>query len=76
MSTNGNCHYFWLPVVSIRFRRVVLPGPSSVLEAMEVWQARSAQRRRLAALDHRMLKDIGISSADAARECRKWFWQG
>jgi uncharacterized protein YjiS (DUF1127 family) len=75
MSTNENCHYFWLPTVSIRFRRVALPGPDQVVELVGLWQARSAQRHRLAALDDRMLKDIGISRADAAQESGKWFWQ-
>ena len=75
MGTNENCHYFLLPTVSIRFRRVPLPDPTRVFEVVDLWQARSAQRRRLAALEDRMLKDIGISRADAARESRKWFWQ-
>jgi uncharacterized protein YjiS (DUF1127 family) len=42
---------------------------------LQVWSERAAQRRRLAELDGRMLKDIGLSRADAARESGKWFWQ-
>lgn len=76
MGTNENCHYFLLPTVSIRFRRVPLPDPTRVFEVVDRWQARSAQRRRLAVLEDRMLKDIGLSRADADRESRKWFWQG
>ena len=33
------------------------------------------QRRALLALDERMLKDIGISRADALQEGRKPFWR-
>ena len=38
-------------------------------------QARAEQRRALAALDARLLKDIGIAPPDAARECGKPFWR-
>ena len=38
-------------------------------------QARAEQRRALAALDGRMLKDIGLTTGDAARESAKPFWQ-
>jgi uncharacterized protein YjiS (DUF1127 family) len=36
-------------------------------------QARS--RRLLQRLDDRMLRDVGLSRADVARECAKGFWQ-
>lgn len=39
------------------------------------WNQRRRQRMRLAALPDHMLKDIGISAADAAREAGKPFWQ-
>jgi uncharacterized protein YjiS (DUF1127 family) len=35
---------------------------------------RAAQRQMLAALDDRMLKDLGLSRADVQRECSKPFW--
>lgn len=38
------------------------------------WQQRAAERRHLAALDDRMLKDMGISRADVNRESTKPFW--
>ena len=38
------------------------------------WIERSRQRRMLATLDDHMLRDIGITRADAARECEKPFW--
>jgi uncharacterized protein YjiS (DUF1127 family) len=36
---------------------------------------RRRQRRLLLALDERMLRDVGISRADALREGGKPFWQ-
>jgi uncharacterized protein YjiS (DUF1127 family) len=36
---------------------------------------RSRQRRALAALDDRLLKDIGLSRADVERECSRPFWR-
>ena len=39
-------------------------------EAFEVWR----QRQALLALDDRILKDIGISRADAYREAARHFW--
>ena len=36
---------------------------------------RARQRRRLRALDDRMLRDIGVSRAAAWAEAQKWFWQ-
>ena len=38
------------------------------------WQARVRARGELAALDDRMLKDIGLTRADVYREYRKPFW--
>ena len=38
------------------------------------WQELAQQRRRLLSLDDRMLKDIGITRADAAREGARPFW--
>jgi uncharacterized protein YjiS (DUF1127 family) len=36
---------------------------------------RTAERHLLAALDDRMLKDIGLNRVDVEREIRKRFWQ-
>jgi uncharacterized protein YjiS (DUF1127 family) len=38
------------------------------------WHERSRQRRALLALNHRMLKDIGITRGEAEREGRRPFW--
>lgn len=38
------------------------------------WAARARQRRDLAELDAHLLKDIGLTSGEAAREAAKPFW--
>ena len=38
------------------------------------WHELTQQRRRLLALDDRMLKDIGITRAEATRESARPFW--
>ena len=45
--------------------------PDQVLMGLE----RARQRRQLARLDARMLRDIGVSRSAAFGETRKWFWQ-
>ena len=39
------------------------------------WYERSRQRRQLLSLDDQLLKDIGISRADAEAEANKPFWE-
>ncbi len=46
-----------------------------VVCALLTWQERANQRRNLASLDDRMLRDIGIDRAAARREAEKPFWQ-
>ena len=45
--------------------------------ALRLWRERTHQRRRLASLDERLLKDIGLTRADIddEDEVRKPFWQ-
>ena len=51
--------------------RGVLAG---MVETLLRWQELSMQRRRLLELDGHMLKDIGLSRADAVREAKRPFW--
>ena len=51
--------------------RAVLRG----IEILSLAMDRARQRRALAGLDDRMLKDIGISRYDVEREIRKRPWQ-
>jgi uncharacterized protein YjiS (DUF1127 family) len=45
------------------------------IEAVAIWLDRSRQRRRLGELDDRMLRDIGLTRADAWVEAEKPFWR-
>ena len=45
------------------------------LAAVERWLELRRQRRALLALDDNLLKDIGLSPADAWQEGRKPFWR-
>ncbi len=49
--------------------------PLAILQTLLVWQERDQQRRHLAALDDRLLSDVGISRADAVREAAVPFWR-
>lgn len=47
----------------------------ALLDLLGTWRERARQRRSLLTLDDRLLRDIGISRADAEGEGRKRFWQ-
>lgn len=38
------------------------------------WQIRARERKHLASLDDRMLRDVGLSRVDTMRESTKPFW--
>ncbi len=44
------------------------------LKIIMVWQERAEQRHALSELNEQMLKDIGVSGADAYKEVLKPFW--
>jgi len=46
----------------------------AALHVLRHWRERSLQRRRLAELDDRMLRDIGFDRAAALEEASKPFW--
>jgi uncharacterized protein YjiS (DUF1127 family) len=48
---------------------------AGLLATLERWAERRRQRRALLALDHHLLKDIGLSTADAWQEGTKPFWR-
>jgi uncharacterized protein YjiS (DUF1127 family) len=75
MDTNKNCYYF-LPLPGpIEIRRTAGLWLQRLFQHLTFWIDRAAQRRNLAALDDRMLKDVGLNRVDAVRESGKWFWQ-
>ena len=48
---------------------------SNMLSKLDMLLARRKSRRELAKLPDYLLKDIGVSRADALREAEKSFWQ-
>ncbi len=58
-----------------RLRAAALAAVIAAFDRIAAWQARARQRRELAQLDARELKDIGISRAQAEAEAAKPFWQ-
>ena len=49
--------------------------PRTLVETLLTWQRRADERNRLATLDPRLLADMGISEAAAAREAAIPFWR-
>jgi uncharacterized protein YjiS (DUF1127 family) len=50
-------------------------GLSRLVTLIDRWQERAESRRELARMPEAILKDIGVSRADAAREVGKPFWK-
>lgn len=58
------------------FRTFSLVGAmTDAVAAIAGWSARAQQRRRLAELDDRLLRDIGLDRPAALREAEKPFWR-
>lgn len=53
-----------------RVRRFIV----NILQILVIWQERVEQRNALRELGEHVLKDIGVSHADAYKESRKPFW--
>lgn len=53
-----------------KVRRVVVKS----MQIIVIWQERAEQRQALRELGDHILKDIGVSHADAYKESRKPFW--
>ena len=58
-------------------RRAWMPAAGLLVRGMDrvdAWWSRARSRRALLEMSDAMLKDIGLSRADAWREARKPFW--
>lgn len=64
---------------SVRFGHGASKGSASswqqFVELLAVWAQRARTRRELAALDERLLQDIGLRRGDALHEASKPFWR-
>jgi len=63
------------PATALRFAAAFATLSLRAADAMALWQERTRQRRTLGRLNDHMLKDLGLSRADAGREGGKRFWQ-
>ena len=45
-------------------------------QIFQTWRQRARQRQELAQLDHRTLRDLGLSEGSARFEANKPFWRG
>ena len=74
---NVNCTEF-RPTVAIpsRHRGSWLDLLAAGFGIVLTWQERAAQRAHLAAIDDHLLKDMGLTRAEAMKESRKPFWRG
>jgi uncharacterized protein YjiS (DUF1127 family) len=74
---NGRVVRLTAPAASAASCRLEYPQGflTRLFDALGAWQDRAAERRQLARLDDRMLRDIGIDSASARYEALKRFWQ-
>lgn len=56
-------------------RKSEKPLAARVAATLATWSARRRQRRRLAELPERLLRDVGLDRTAAAGEARKPFWR-
>lgn len=61
--------------VRLELRALVSAAPKSRWTAMKAAWRRYRTRQRIAGLDSHLLKDIGVSYAEAETEANKPFWQ-
>ena len=48
---------------------------SRIVDTIDTWNRRHRTRRQFAAVEHRILRDVGISEADRFIEVNKPFWE-
>lgn len=75
---SAKCASSTLPHIDVRRPRTAqlrVPNPFAWLGPLARMHERWLQRQALLDLDDRMLRDVGISRAQALAEAQKWFWQ-
>jgi uncharacterized protein YjiS (DUF1127 family) len=63
------------PAVSRQQRRPRQHALRRVWRRLKCWHERARQRRQLAGLSDRALRDMAVSRVDALREAEKPFWR-
>jgi len=63
----------WRPQSRLKYHPI--PPIAAARSLIAQWIERVRQRHALAGLEDRMLRDIGITRVEAARECEKPFWR-
>ena len=63
------------PALGRLWREWLVSRLQRVPDRLLIWLERSRQRRHLGTIDDRMLRDLGLTRADAWAETQKWFWQ-
>jgi uncharacterized protein YjiS (DUF1127 family) len=71
----GAAHRAIVPTPEVDLRSAVRRGLIRVAEAFLAWHDRARERRALMQLSDHMLRDIGISRAEAQGEAAKPFWR-
>ena len=61
--------------ISVAARFGIGAGLEALVTAFYTWHDRVRQRKTLARLDDRLLRDIGLNRSDVEREVHKPFWQ-
>ncbi len=69
ISKHGN------PLGTEIFRGQVVAQVARSIEILLLWQRRANERHALAELDDKILRDLGLSRSEVARELRKPFWR-
>jgi uncharacterized protein YjiS (DUF1127 family) len=66
----------------VAWHRLPSPPPAesggvlrSIIDLIRLWRRRVRERRELAQLDYRTLRDVGITPAEVEHECNKPFWR-
>ena len=63
------------PLATGFFRGQVVAPVTRGIEILLSWQRRDNERHVLAQLDDKILRDLGLSRSEVARELRKPFWR-
>lgn len=57
-----------------RWRQELVGWAVRMADFLLLWQSRAAERSQLAAMDDRLLRDVGLTRSDVERERSKPFW--